>query len=332
MTRALDTSVASVARTALDRFPAAALGHYPTPLEPLDRFRAAAGLTQRLFVKRDDAISFGFGGNKVRKLRYLIPSLQAARADLIITCGGLQSNHARATAAAAARLGLGCHIVANGAEPPSLTGNALLNRHYGATVEYVADRTDRHPAMERAAARFTAEGRRPAIVPLGASTPLGALGYVQAVGELLAQGLVPDVIVHACSSGGTSAGLLAGCAVQRKHVRVVGISADDPPAAVEGQVRRIITGVGELLGTGEALNDSVTVEVDDGFVGTGYGEATPGSLEAQRLLARTEAVLVDHTYTAKALAGLLAYCRDGRIAADATVLFWHTGGQVGLFA
>ncbi len=288
MTRELDTSLASVARSALDRFPAAALGHYPTPLEPLDRFRAEAGLTQRLFVKRDDATSFGCGGNKVRKLRYVIPSLQAAGADLIITCGGLQSNHARATAAAAARSGLGCHIVVNSAEPPSLTGNALLNRLYGASVEYVAGRADRLPGMERAAARFTAEGRRPAIVPLGASTPLGALGYVQAVGELLAQGLVPDVIVHACSSGGTSAGLLAGCAVHRKNIRVVGISADDPPAAVEGQIRPILAGLGELLGVGGAVNDTVTVEVDDGFVGTGYGEATPGSLEAQRLPARAE--------------------------------------------
>jgi L-cysteate sulfo-lyase len=332
MTKELDTPLASIARTALDRFPAAALGHYPTPLEPLDRFRAETGLTQRLFVKRDDAISFGFGGNKVRKLRYIIPSLQAARADLIITCGGLQSNHARATAAAAARSGLGCHIVVNSAEPPSLTGNALLNRLYGATVEYVTGRADRQPGMERAAARFKAEGRRPAIVPLGASTPLGALGYIHAVGELLAQGLVPDVIVHSSSSGGTSAGLLAGCAIHRQAIRVIGISADDPPAAVEGNVRPILAGVGDLLGVGAALNDAVTVEVDDGFVGTGYGEATPGSLEAQRLLARTETLLVDHTYTAKALAGLIAYCRDGRIAADATVLFWHTGGQVGLFA
>lgn len=318
---------------ALARFPVASLGHYPTPVDELSRFRTAAGLSQRILVKRDDAIPFGFGGNKVRKLRYVVPTVLASGADTVITCGGVQSNHARATTAACAASGLACHLVVNGVEPEQPTANALLNRHLGATFEYVATREERKPAMERAFARLKDAGRRPAIIPLGASTPHGALGYVAAVGELVEQGAVPDVIVHACSSGGTSAGLLAGCAIHGLATRVVGISADDPPAAVEAEVRGILAGLEALLELEpDALNTAVSVEVDDQFVGPGYGETTPQSIEAQSLAARTEAVFVDHTYTAKALAGVVAYCRDGRIPKEATVLFWHTGGQVALFA
>ncbi|MBM4185927.1 MAG: D-cysteine desulfhydrase family protein [Gemmatimonadetes bacterium] len=320
------------ALAALRRFPCRTLGRYPTPIDPLDRFGRRAGIPQRLFVKRDDAISFGFGGNKVRKLQYVLPSIVASGADTVITCGGVQSNHVRATAAAATAAGLDCHVVVNGTAPTPPTGNALLDRLYGATFEYVSAREERAPAMERAAARLRAEGRRPAIVPLGASTPHGALGYVAAIGEMLDQGLRPDLIVHACSSGGTSAGLLAGCAVHGLDAAVIGISADDPPAAVETAVRSILRGLGELLEIGPALESSIRVQVDDAFVGPGYGEPTPASREAAELMARAEAIVVDHSYTAKATAGLLDYCRSRRIGADATVLFWHTGGQVALFA
>lgn len=329
----LDPTLAGTALAALAARPSAALGHFPTPIDRFERFAAAARLDQRVFAKRDDAITFGFGGNKVRKLRYVIPELQAGGVDTVITCGGVQSNHARATAAAAAAAGMACHIVVNGSEPTTPTANALLCRHLGATFEYVTDRTERKPAMERAAERLRGQGRRPAIVPLGASTPVGALGYVAAIGEMLEQGLRPDVIVHAGSSGGTSAGLLAGVALHRLPTRVVSISADDPPAAIIAEVRSIVVGLGPLLGIeGRALVDGIRPEVDDGFVGTGYGHPTAASTEALALAARTEGVFVDHTYSAKALAGLLAYCRDGRIPAGSTVLFWHTGGQVALFA
>ena len=318
---------------ALARQASVALGHFPTPVEELARFRQTLGLSQQIFIKRDDAISFGFGGNKVRKLRYVIPHLKRQGLDTIVTCGGVQSNHARATAAAAAAHGLACHIVINGTEPTRPTGNALLNRLLGATCEYIGGREGRGPAMEAAVARLRAEGRHPGIVPLGASTPIGALGFADAVAELVAQQTVPDVIVHACSSGGTSAGLLAGVAMHDLATRVVGISADDPPTAVEGQIRSIVQGMAPILGLDPvALDAAIWVEVDDGFVGTGYGDPTPASTEAQQVAARTEAIFVDHTYTAKALAGLIAYCRDGRIPPDATVLFWHTGGQVALFA
>ena len=187
--------------------------------------------------------------------------------------------------------------------------------------------------MRRAAERIRAAGGRPAEVPLGASTPVGAIGFVRAVGELLEQGVRPDVIVHAASSGATHAGLVAGCALIVLSTLVIGVCADDPAADVERQVRSIIDGMKVPLGAAlEDIARDAVIEVDDTFVGGGYGVPTPASIEAQQLAARTEALFVDHTYTAKAMAAVIAYLRDGRIGRDATVLFWHTGGQVGLFA
>jgi len=287
----------------------------------------------RLVAKRDDAIPFGFGGNKVRKLSIVAARALADGADTLITVGGIQSNHARATAATAAKLGLRCHLIANGAKPDRLTANALLDALLGAEVEYVSSRAERAPAAERRADAIRAMGGRPAVVPLGASTPEGAIGFVRAVGELLEQGVRPDVVVHATSSGGTQAGLVAGCALHGLSTRVIGVSADDPASDVERQVRAIIAGMEPLLGPSLAdVAREAAVEVDDSFVGGGYGVPTPASTEAQQLAARAEALFVDHTYTAKALAALISYVRDGRIPSDATVVFWHTGGQVGLFA
>lgn len=330
MSTSIDTSTA-VRRA--NEFPSLALAELPSPIEEARRLRAALGGGARIFVKRDDAIPFGFGGNKVRKLSVVIAQAVAEGADTLITVGGVQSNHARATAATAAKLGLRCHLIANGSRPDKLTGNALLDSLLGAEVEYVASRADRVPGMRRVAERVRGEGGNPVEVPLGASTPIGAIGFVRAVGEMLEQGVRPDVIVHATSSAGTQAGLVAGCALHGLSTRVIGVSADDPAADVERQVRSIIDGMKAPLGPVlEDVARDARVEVDDTFVGGGYGVPTPASTEAQQLAARTEALFVDHTYTAKALAGLIQYVRDGRIPADATVLFWHTGGQVGLFA
>jgi D-cysteine desulfhydrase len=284
-------------------------------------------------VKRDDAIPFGFGGNKVRKLRLVAARAEAEGADTLVTTGGVQSNHCRATAAAAARLGMRCVIVANGRPQPEPTANALLDHLLGAEVEYVLTREERAPRLRASVERLRGEGRRPFEIPLGASTPLGALGLAKGVGELLAQIPAPNVIVHTTSSGGTQAGLVAGCALFGLPTRVIGVSADESSAALSATVRGIVAGMGPLLGVdGERLAALCAIEVDDGFVGAGYGAATDASREAQQLAARQEALFVDHTYTAKSLAGLVAYVRAGRFRSDQTVLYWHTGGQVALFA
>jgi len=280
----------------------------------------------RLLAKRDDAIPFGFGGNKIRKLEYAIAQALAEDADTIVTLGGLQSNHARATAAVAAKLGLRCVLILNGVPPLRPTANTLLDQLLGADIEYIATREERAAACDRVMSRLREEGRRPFLIPLGASTPVGALGFVAAVAELVEQQMVPDVIVHATSSGGTQAGLLVGAALNNLKTRIIGVSADDSADAIAGSVRRIISGIERFHSPyGE-------IEVDDTRVGTGYGAPTPESQEAQEVAARAEALFVDHTYTAKAFGALMAYVREGRFTEDQTVLFWHTGGQVGLFA
>ncbi|HAK54977.1 MAG: D-cysteine desulfhydrase family protein [Vicinamibacterales bacterium] len=313
--------------------PALSLGHYPTPVEELCGLRAALGGGPRIFVKRDDAIAFGFGGNKVRKLELVAARALSESADTLITAGGVQSNHARVTAAVAARHGMNCLIVANGEPPETPSANALLDRLFGAEVQYVASRDERSTAMAAAAVRLTATGRRPHVIPVGASTPLGALGYVRAVAELVDQMPAPDVIVHASSSGGTQAGLVAGCRLYALRTRVIGVSPDDSAEALHRTVGALIDGIELTLRLAPgSLSAGPASEVDDAFVGDGYGIPTEASREAIDLLARRDAILLDPTYTAKAMAALVSYVRAGRFRDDQTVLFWHTGGQVNLFA
>lgn len=325
--------VFSTARERLYAVPSISLGQLPTPVDEAPRLRDAIGMGARLLIKRDDALSFGFGGNKVRKLALVVAEALAHDADTLVTCGGAQSNHCRATAAAAARCGLACHLVLNGEEPETRTGNLRLDTLFGAEVTWVAERGDRAPAMERLAESLRSGGRRPWVIPLGASTPLGALGLARAVGELLQQARAPDIILCATSSGGTQAGLLAGCALHGLQASVIGISADDPPDAIRAKVLGITAGIEERLGLAPgALGTAARFQADNAFVGGGYGVETDASREAQELAARTEALVTDRWYTAKALAGLVARGRRGEFPDGGTVLFWHTGGQVGLFA
>jgi 1-aminocyclopropane-1-carboxylate deaminase/D-cysteine desulfhydrase-like pyridoxal-dependent ACC family enzyme len=322
-----------VDRAALERLhaiPRLPLPWTAPPIEELTRLSAAVGGGAPLLVKRDDAIPIGFGGNKVRKLQIVAAQALAAGADTLITTGGVQSNHARATAAIAARLGLGCVLVANGARPERPTANALLNRLLGADVRYVATRQERAPAMEAAAAELRAKGRTPFVIPLGASTAHGAAAYALAVGELLSQMPAPDTIVLATSSGGTQAGIIAGCRLHGVPTRVIGVSADDPSAAIEAEIRRILTDLERLLGMAGGLANA-PIEIDDTHVGGGYGIPTAASTAAIELCARSDALFLDPTYTAKAMAGLIARIRAGQMRTGVT-LFWHTGGQVGLFA
>ena len=316
----------------LATLPAVPLAPAPTAVEELSGLRKALGGGPKLLIKRDDAIGFAFGGNKVRKMRLVAAAAQAVGADTLITCGGVQSNHARVTAAVAARLGMRCILVANGPPPDRPTGTALLDTLLGAETRYVANRRERDRAMEAAADERRRAGGRPYVVPLGASIPLGAAAFVEALRELLEQIDPPDVIVHATSSGGTQAGLVAGCALAGVNTRVVGISADEPAGALTGTIRRLLDGLAPLLGLLPNRFHDVVVNVDDGFVGGGYGVPTDHSHEALALVARTDAVFLDPTYTAKAMAGLIARVRAREFSDRETVLFWHTGGQVALFA
>jgi 1-aminocyclopropane-1-carboxylate deaminase/D-cysteine desulfhydrase-like pyridoxal-dependent ACC family enzyme len=308
------------------------LADAPSPCEELHRLRRALQCPARLLMKRDDSIAFAFGGNKVRKLRFVAAHAKASGADALITTGSVQSNHARVTAAVAAKLGMKCILVVNGVRPVRATGNALLDQLLGAEIRYVVGREDRSVEMERAADDTRARGGVPFVIPLGASTPLGAVAFVAAIDELRHQIDPPDVIVHSSSSGGTQAGLVAGCALAGWPTQVVGVSADEPAASLEATVRTLLTGLEKLLGCGDGRFASASVAVDDRFVGEGYGKPTAASREAIEILARNEAIFLDPTYTAKAMAGLIARARRREFIDGSTVLFWHTGGQVGLFA
>jgi L-cysteate sulfo-lyase len=295
----------------------------------MPRLSAALGGGPRLLIKRDDAIAFGFGGNKIRKLAFVAADARDRGADTLVTAGGVQSNHARATAAVAAKLGMRAVLIANGAAQLRPSANALLDALLGAEVVYVATRDDRDPKMREIAATLRGAGRHPYVIPIAASIPLGALGFVRAVAELVEQIDPPDFIIHSTSSGGTQAGLVVGCRLLNLSTRVIGISADDSSESLRTQVADIVRGVFELLHVDAT---DFAVEVDDTFVGDGYGIPTSASSEAIELAARTEAMFLDPTYTAKAMAGLIAYVRAQKFSGDQTVLFWHTGGQVGLFA
>jgi 1-aminocyclopropane-1-carboxylate deaminase/D-cysteine desulfhydrase-like pyridoxal-dependent ACC family enzyme len=320
-------------RAALARFPSVPFIEAPTPVEPMTRLSSAFAAPSTLLVKRDDAIPFGFGGNKVRKLALVAARARDQGADTLITAGGVQSNHARATASAAAKLGMRAILVANGAPQDSPTANARLDRLLGAQVVHVATREERQPKMDEIAARCRDDGHRPFVIPIGASTPLGALAFALAIAELVDQIPPPDFIIHSTSSGGTQAGLVAGCRLLELPTRIIGISADASSSSLTNDIQAILDGVADMLPQHRVLLGSGTaIDVDDGFVGAGYGIPTESSQEALELTARTEALFLDPTYTAKAMAGLMARVRQGELRSGQTILFWHTGGQVGLFA
>jgi D-cysteine desulfhydrase family pyridoxal phosphate-dependent enzyme len=311
-------------------------GVYPTRIEDASRFRQALGRgAPRIFIKRDDYTGAGFGGNKVRKLEYVLAKAVAAGAEVAITVGGVKSNHARVTAAMCAKLGLRCVLILNsaavaheGLKPASLAIDEL----FGAEVIHVANREDRAATAESVAEKLRGEGKNVEVIPLGASTPLGALGFVRAVEEAKAQFEAIDTridyIFHSSSSGGTQAGIVAGRQLfDWREARVIGVSADDPSASISGQVGRIIRGVGEALGA--QLSEDVTVL--DEYTGAGYGIPSAQGDEAIGLLARTEGVILDPVYTAKAMAALIDWVRKGRLTETDNVLFWHTGGQLALF-
>jgi D-cysteine desulfhydrase family pyridoxal phosphate-dependent enzyme len=326
------------ARARLEAIPHLDCGHYPTPIEEMKRLREALGGGPRLLIKRDDYTGPGFGGNKVRKLEYVLAAAHADGVDTVITAGGEMSNHARITAALAARLGLRTILVLNtAADAP--TGRLVrpaslrLDELYGAEIHRVGEREERAPMMREIADKLRAEGRRVFEIPIGASIPLGALGYVRAAGEaaeqLAANDMHPTYIFHSSSSGGTQAGLAVGCQLFNLEAKIIGVSPDDPAPVIAESVRSIMQGLGELLALPGSADVDLTV-LDD-YIGPGYGALSDQSFEATKLVARTEGIVLDPVYTAKAMAALIDWIEKGRIGADETVLFWHTGGQLAMF-
>ena len=322
-------------RTGLASVPRTALALTPTPLVPAPHLGAALELaTDRLWMKLDQYTGFGLGGNKVRKLETELAPHRLDGVDTLITAGGSQSNHVRVTAAAAAHLGRRCVIVINGDPPEPPMGNARLHRLLTPNVVRVEDRSERAPTMERIRQELEEAGARGLVIPLGASTARGALGYARAMLELESQfdanGLSPENtwLISATSSGGTMAGMLLGLSVLGwTGVRLVGVSADDPAATIRHTVLALAREAAGLVGfDGPLLDDNL--EITDGFVGDGYGISTDASDHAIRLLARSQGVLVDPTYTAKAAAGMIEWVRSGRIPTGDRLVFWHTGGQV----
>ena len=322
----------------LARFARRRFCHLPTPLEPLPRLSTELGGPQ-LVVKRDDLTGLAFGGNKTRKLEFLLGEALVAGADTLVTAGGVQSNHCRQTAAAAARHGLQCALVLQRrvlSNQPDYErgGNVLLDRLAGAALHLVERGADTTLELERVAEEVRGSGRRPFVIPIGGSTPVGALGYVSAGLELLAQaealGRPVDAIVHASGSGGTQAGLLVAAQMLAAGVRVIGISVSEPKAALEQTVADLAERTARLLGT--AAPPRASVEVLDDYIGADYGQPTAGMRAALHLCATLEGLYLDPVYSGKAMAGLIDLVRRGGFAPDQTVAFVHTGGTPALFA
>ncbi len=322
----------------LARFQRLGLAQLPTPLEALPRLSAHLG-GPRIWAKREDATGLGFGGNKLRKLDYVLRDAVDEGADTLVSGGVVQSNSQRQVAAAAAKLGLDCHLaVYHGRLAPPTpdhaeTGNALLNRLFGAHLYDVPWSGDRNQAIVALAERLRAEGRRPYVVPYGVSNALGAVGYASAVLEIAQQGLgegfVPHAIVHCSGSAGTQAGLAVGAALALPDTRIVGIDIDAEPERVQADVCRYATEAAALLDIPFATD---TIEVVAGHAGPAYGVPHDATIEALRLGASLEALVLDPVYSAKGLAGLIALIRAGRWGREHDVVFLHTGGAPALFA
>ncbi len=322
----------------LARFPRLRLAHLPTPLEPAPRLTAALGGPE-IWIKRDDCTGLSTGGNKTRKLEFLMAEAEAEGADLVLTQGATQSNHARQTAAAAARRGMDCHLLLEdrtGSKEADYrhNGNVLLDHLHGATTEERPGGLDMNAELAAAAERFRAAGRKPYAIPGGGSNPTGALGYVNCAIELVAQandlGLDVDHLIHATGSAGTQAGLVVGLKAIHAAMKLLGFGVRAPKAKQEENVFKLAAATAEKLGL-PGLVQPADVVADTDYVGAGYGIPRADTIEAIELFARTEGILLDPVYSGKAAAGLIAYCRQGRLKKGETVVFLHTGGAVALF-
>lgn len=323
----------------LSRFPRVSLAHLPTPLEPLSRLSDHLG-GPLIWVKRDDCTGLATGGNKTRKLEFVMADAIEQGADTIVTVGAVQSNHVRQAAAACCKLGLKCevlleHRVADPTDNYTGSGNVLLDRLFGANIREYAGGTDFDAAMAEVADEVRSAGGKPYIVPGGASNRIGALGYVNCALETMAQanerGLVIDHWVSATGSAGTHAGLIVGLKATHSGIPLLGIGVNAPRDKQESKVFDLAVETADYIGApGTVERDDVVANCD--YVGAGYGVPTEGMNEAVLLLARLEGLLFDPVYSGKALAGLIDLIRKGEFEGASNILFLHTGGSAALFA
>ncbi len=310
--------------------PRLSIAHLPTPVEEMPRLTAALR-SPRLLIKRDDLTGLALGGNKTRKLEFLVAEAQAGGARTLVSAGAVQSNHCRQTAAAAAKFGMACTLVLTGEMPPQPTGNLLLDYLFGAEVVFVSDRADRDRVLAETYAREEAAGHAPYLVPYGGSSPTGALAYAFALQELIQQGIAPNWVVFGTSSGGTHAGLVLGQRLFHFNGRILGISIDEPEEQIKAQVASLASLAAQRLG--ENLSFSAQdVLATDAYCRAGYGVLTDREREAVQLFARYEGILLDPVYTGRAAGGLIDLIRQGFFRPEETLLFWNTGGQPALFS
>ena len=304
--------------------------HLPTPIEALPRLSETLG-GSRLLIKRDDQTGLAFGGNKTRKLEFLVAEACDQGAKTLISGGALQSNHCRQTAAAAARFGFECILVLTGDMPEQPSANLLLNQLFGAQVVYVADRKDRDKVLQQTFDRAAEKGMKPYLVPYGGSNSTGALGYAFAVKEFIEQNVHADWIVFATSSGGTHAGLVLGQRVFGFKGKAMGISIDESEEWLKTHVSELASLASEKLGKRIEFTPTEVLANAD-YCKAGYGVLTEPEREAVHLFAKYEGLLLDPVYTGRAAAGMIDLIRTGFFKKDETVLFLHTGGQPALFA
>jgi L-cysteate sulfo-lyase len=322
----------------LSRFPRVSLAHLPTPLEHLPRLSKHLGGPQ-IYVKRDDCTGLGTGGNKTRKLEFLMADAIQKKATAIITQGAVQSNHARQTAAAACKLGMSCDLVFEkrvGDAPDSYktSGNVLLDRIFGARIREVEKGSDMNAEMEAVAEELRAKGETPYIIPGGGSNVIGALGYIDCALEMMSQAnsaSIPiDHVVHATGSAGTQAGLVVGLKASHSGIPLLGIGVNAPKDIQEEKVYKLAMETADYVGASGVVKRADVIANCD-YVGKGYGIPTEGMNEAVLLLARLEGLLFDPVYSGKGLAGMIDQIKDGALRDAKNVVFVHTGGTAGLF-
>lgn len=304
--------------------------HLPTRIEELPRLTEHLN-GPRILVKRDDQTGLAFGGNKTRKLEFLVAEAIAQGARTLITGGALQSNHCRQTAAAAARFGLDCILVLNGEMPEEPSANLLLDQLFGTEVVTIADRGLRDQTLQQTYEKAVSDKRKPYLVTYGGSSPTGALGYAFAMKEFMEQKVHADWMVFGTSSGGTHAGLVLGQRVFGYQGKVLGISIDEPETWLKTRVSELASDASEKLGDRIDFTREDVLANED-YCKAGYGVLTNVEREAVKLFGKLEGLLLDPVYTGRAAAGMIDLIRKGVFKKDETVLFWHTGGQPALFA